>query len=70
MIYINEIKAANLNLSGKGGKEKQIKEIFTTPAKPSIRINAPLFDIYKEKTELSLKNKVTLNGLILENTII
>ena len=57
MIYINEIKAANLNLSGKGGKEKQIKEIFTTPAKPSIRINAPLFDIIQGENRIELKKQ-------------
>jgi len=57
MIHINEIKVANVNLAGRGGKEKQIKDIFTTNKIVPTRVNAALYDLEQGNYKIELKKQ-------------
>ena len=57
MIIINKNKVANVNLAGRGGKEKQITEIFTTNNIGCTRINESLYDIVQGTHRIELKKQ-------------
>lgn len=57
MIIVNKNKVANVNLAGRGGKERQIREIFTTNNIGCTRINESLYDIVQGGHRIELKKQ-------------
>lgn len=70
MIKINKTQAQKANLSGRGGKEYLLKEVFTVNGVKCIQESKPLYDFIQGDHRLEFKNKLIFNGLILENIII
>jgi len=57
MIKINKPEAQKANLSGKGGKEFLLKNVFTIPNTDCKRISAPLYDFVQGENKLEFKKQ-------------
>ena len=57
MIKINKPEAQKANLSGKGGKEFLLKNVFTIPNTDCKRISAPLYDFVQGENKLEIKKQ-------------
>ena len=63
MIKVNIKEAQKANLSGKGGKEFLLKNVFTIPNLVSKRISAPLYDFVQGDNKLELKKQADTQGV-------
>lgn len=57
MIKVNNKKAQKANLSGKGGKEYLLKEVFTIEGIECKRVNKPLYDFIQGDYKIEFKKQ-------------